>query len=266
MNAQRYVKQHTDERSLEDSKLSSGDRLVSASVDPAGFAISEVMKAKIRSNFQAERNSNDSISLLQVAEGSLTVMQNIGMRLKELALQSSSDTYGDLERKLIDREFQELKAEVGRITASTSFNGNNIIRKGSSTFDLQIGVNGTAELDRIIYDMNKVMDTSGNFGMGSIDVRTKEGSHNSLGIIDRMMGQLSSTRAELGSMGARMNSVIQNLQVSRESLSASNSKIRDTDVAKEAANSAITKISQAASLSMLKMSNDNPAAILKLVG
>jgi flagellin len=265
MSAQKYVRQYTDERSLEDSKLSSGNRIVQSSVDPAGLAISETMRSKIRSTYQAERNSNDSISLLQVAEGALSTMQDVGVRLRELAMQSANDTLGDAERAVIDIEFQHMKNEVERITASTSFNGNNIIKNGRSNYELQVGINGTAENDRLAYDMSRVMDAAGNFGIGNVNLRTKFSSQNSLTAIDKMMGQLGASRAELGSMSNRINSIIQNLQVSRENSESSNSKIRDTDYAKVTATNAITKISQQASLAMLKISNDNPAVILKLV-
>ncbi len=266
MTAQRYVRAHSEEQALEDSKLSSGDRIVRSAVDPSGLAISETMKSKIRSNYQAERNSNDSISLMQVAEGSLSTMQQMGSRLRELAMQAANDTVGEAERRVVDSEFQQLKNEVKRITVSTSFNGNHIIKGGaSSTYDLQVGVDGIAELDRIQYDMSKVMDSQNNFGIANVDLRTKEGAQRSLSAIDNMMSQIGASRAQLGSMGNRINSVVQNLMVSRENISASNSKIRDTDIAKEAAIRLQAQIAQSASLSMLKISNDAPGAILKLV-
>lgn len=265
MTAQRYVRSHTEEQALEDSKLSSGDRIVSSAVDPAGLAISEVMRSKIRSNYQAERNSNDSISLMQVAEGSIGTMQQMGSRLRELAMQAATDTLGESERSVIDSEFQQLKQEIERLTVSTMFNGNHVIKSDSSKYDLQIGVNGLESQDRIRYDMGKVMDSSNNFGIGNVSLRTKYGAQESLSKIDRMMSDMSSSRAELGSMGSRITSVIQNLQVSRENLSASNSKIRDADIAKEAGLKLKAQVAQGAALAMLKISNDSPGAILKLV-
>ena len=264
MVAQRYVQQHTEEQAKEDSKLSSGERIVRASDDPAGLAISEKMKAMIRSSSQAERNTNDSISLLQVAEGSLSVMQSITTRLRELSMQSSSDTYSDSDRLLIDRDFQQMKSEVERITASTSFNGNAIIKDKNSVYDLQIGTS-TNELDRVHYDIGKIMDSTNNFGIASINLRSKESSQRSLDVLDKMLNEITSSRAQFGSMNNRMNSVVQNLQVSRENISSSNSQIRDADMAKEAANKARLNISQSASLSMLKLSNDQPGVILKLL-
>lgn len=266
MTAQRYVQQHTEEQALEDSKLSSGDRIVRSAIDPSGLAISETMRSKLRSNYQAERNSNDSISLMQVAEGALSTMQEMGSRLRELAMQAANDTVGPAERRVVDLEFQHLKDEVKRLTLSTSFNGNHVIKGGgSSVYDLQVGINGVAELDKIQYDMSKVMDARGNFGIASVDLRTKEGAQKSLSAVDHMMSQIGASRAQLGSMSNRINSVIQNLQVSRENMASSNSKIRDTDVAKEMALKLKSQVAQSASLSMLKISNDAPGAILKLV-
>lgn len=266
MIAQRYVQQHTEEQAKEDMKLSSGERIVRSSDDPAGLAISEKMRSIIRSNSQAERNSNDSVSLLQVAEGSLNTMQSITTRLRELSMQSASDTVSDMDRSVIDIEFQQMKREVERLTASTSFNGNNIIKDKDSVYDLQIGIHADKNLDRLRYDMGKMMDSKNNFGMDHVNVRSKESSRQSLGALDKMMAEISNSRAHLGSMSNRMNAVIQNLQISRENLSSSNSKIRDADIAKEAAIKAKTSIAQQASMALLKMSNDEPGAILKLIG
>lgn len=265
MTAMRYAKKHTDIQSIEDGQLSSGDRLVRSEVDPAGLAISEGMRARVRSNMQAERNSNDSISMLQVAEGSLGVMQQMGTRLRELAMQAANDTLGSEERIVIDSEFQHLKSEVERITTSTTFNGNHIIKGSSSVYDLQVGINGTAQNDRLRYDMGKVMDSSGNFGIGNVDLRTKLSSQNSLAKIDKMMGDIGASRAQLGSMETRIQAVVQNLQTYRENTSSSNSKIRDTDYAKEVVNRIKTQIGQTASLEMLRVSNSQPSVVLKLV-
>lgn len=265
MVAQRYVQQHTEEAAHKDSELSSGERIVRAADDPAGLAISDRMRATIRSNSQAERNTNDSISLLQVAEGSLSVMQDLTARLRELSMQSATDTVSDMDRAVIDKEFQQMKREVERITVSTSFNGNQIIRGKDSVYDLQIGVNGDS-LDRLRYDMGKIMDSSNNFGIASINLKSKESAQQSLSSLDKMLTEISSSRAQLGGMSNRMNNIMQNLLVSRENLSASNSKIKDADIAAEAANQAKAKIAQSASLAMLKMSNDQPGVILKLVG
>lgn len=265
MMAQRYVSTHIEETSKEDSKLSSGDRIIRSAEDPAGLAISESVKAKLRSNYQAERNTNDSISLLQVAEGSLNVISNMAIRLRELAMQSSTDTVSDVDRIIVDKEFQQLKSEIARITKSTSFNGNNIINDKNNVYELQIGINGNNTEDRIRYDMSKVMDSSDNFGIGYVNLQSKISSQQSLTAIDKMMVQISNSRAELGSMGNRMNSVIQNLQVGRENLASSNSKIRDADVALESSKRVTAQMAEQASTAMLKMANDQPGLVMKLL-
>jgi flagellin len=265
MMAQRYVANHIEETSKEDSKLSSGDRIIRSAEDPAGLAISESMKAKLRSNYQAERNTNDSISLLQVAEGSLNVISDMAIRLRELAMQSSTDTVSDVDRIIVDKEFQQLKSEVARITKSTSFNGNNIINDKNNVYELQIGINGNSGEDRIRYDMSKVMDSSNNFGIGYVNLKSKNSSQQSLSAIDNMMMQISSSRAELGSMGNRMTSVLSNLQVSRENLASSNSKIRDADVALESSKRVTAQMSEQASTAMLKMANYQPGLVMKLL-
>lgn len=262
--AQKYLQQHTNDLSKENSKLSSGERIVSASDDPAGFAISETLKSKVKSNYQAERNTNDSISMLQVAEGTLGVMAGVSSRLRELAIQAANDTIGESERGVIDREFQSLKAEIERMTLSTSYNGNKLINSSGSVYDFQVGITSQGN-DRVRYDMSKVLDSKNNFGISQISLKTKEGAQNSLSKIDNMLSQLSASRAEIGSMNVRMSAVVQNLQVSRESISATNSKIRDADIAAETAIRMKEGLLQSASLSMLKNSNDNPGKILKLI-
>jgi flagellin len=159
-----------------------------------------------------------------------------------------------------------MSQEVERLTVSTTFNGNHIIKGRSSIYDLQIGTGGDPQVDRIRYDMGKIMDSTNNFGINSVNLRSKESALTSLTKIDHMMSEISSSRAQLGAMSVRMNSSLQNTQVSKENLSASNSKIRDADMALETANKAKTQIASSASLAMLRISNDQPGLILKLVG
>ncbi len=266
MVAQRILKGHTHDESRENVRLSSGDRIVSAAYDPSGLAISEKLRAKTRSLYQAERNTNDSISLVQVAEGSLGVMHDMSQRLRELAMQASTDTVSDIDRAIIDKEFQSLKQEVKRLTESTTFNGNHIINEKGSVYDLQIGIGGDSFNDRLRYDMKRVMDAKGNFGIDSVSLKSKEGAQNSLGAIDKMMTSISSSRAELGAISNRMGSIIQNIQVSRENTESSKSKIRDVDVAKEAAERMKTQIAGNATTAMLSIANNTPSNILKIIG
>ncbi len=264
MAAQRILKGHTNDEQRENVSLSSGDRIIQAAYDPSGLAISEKMRAKARSFYQAERNTNDSISLLQVAEGSLGVMQDLGQRLRELAMQASTDTITDEDRSIINKEFQSLKNEIKRLTESSKFNGNSIINDKGSQYDLQIGITGNPT-DRLAYDMKRVMDSTDNFGIGGIILNSKIGAQSSLPVIDGMMKQISASRAELGAISNRMNSVIQGIQVARENTQSANSKIRDTDVAKESAERMKTQIAMNATTAMLSIANNAPSHVLKLV-
>ena len=133
-------------------RLSSGMRINKAADDAAGLAISENLRALIRGYRQADRNANDGISLVQVAEGSLNEVSNMLIRLRELAVQGASDTIGDTERKFIDVEYQQLKSEVQRITESTEFNGYNLLNGTGGVIDIQVGVKNDAFKDRISFN------------------------------------------------------------------------------------------------------------------
>src|SRR6476661_10329929 len=121
------------------SKLSSGSRITKAADDAAGLAISEKLKAEIRSTQQATRNANDGISMIQVAEGGLNETSNILTRLRELAMQSASDTVGDTERQMTNLEYQQLKSEMERISKVTEFNGKKLLDGTADKYDYQVG-------------------------------------------------------------------------------------------------------------------------------
>ena len=134
------------------SKLSSGQRITKASDDAAGLAISEKLKAEIRSSQQATRNANDGISMIQVAEGGLNETSNILTRLRELAIQSASDTLGDAERSMTNLEYQQLKSEMDRISKVTEFNGKKLLDGTSDKYDFQVGSKNDPFQDRITFD------------------------------------------------------------------------------------------------------------------
>jgi flagellin len=246
------------------SKMSSGDRILSAATDPSGLAISETMNATVRSQSQAKRNINDGVSLLQVAEGSLSDLSNLGIRLRQLAIQAASDTVNDEARKMADYEFRSLKEEVKRITVASQFNGNKIL-DGSKVYDLQVGTNNDAFQDRISYDLSKIMDAKSNFGLDSIDLRSKHSAQRSIAKVDVMMQQVGESRAKIGASQNRLESMFNNLQISHENLSGAKSQIRDADIAKESATSVNSSIQKDATVMMMQTVNANPSRILKLL-
>ena len=265
MTALRELGRTTRDIEKSQMSLSSGDRISRAAYDPAGLAISEKMKSKIRGNGQLKRNVNDGISLLQVAEGSLGVIGDLTIRLRELAMQAASDTIANTERVMADSEFQQLKIEISRLAKSTTFNGNHVLKDSGSVYDIQVGLNNIPGLDQITYNMQKALGPVNNIRSSSINIRNKNEAQGSLSKLDRIMEKVNEGRSNLGSVGNRMKSVMQNLLSSNENLTQSNSKIRDTEIASESTNKAILDIRNNATTALLAQANSRPDAILKLI-
>ncbi len=266
LSAQRSLGNTTKAQASSLEKLSSGSRIVKAADDAAGLAISEKMKAAVRGTNQAERNANDGISMIQTAEGGLNEISNILVRLRELSVQSASDTVGDSERKFTDMEYQNLKEEIQRISSVTEFNGKKLLNGEGDKFDFQIGIHNDNFEDRISYDAATINSTMGGLDIGDITVASKETSQDSLAKLDTAIQSVSGYRAELGAKQNRLTSVVQNLQITSENLSTANSRIRDTDFAAETAqNTKLSILSQAGS-SVLGQANSSGQAALKLIG
>lgn len=266
LSAQRTLGVNNAEQASTLGKLSSGTRIVKAADDAAGLAISEKLRAQIRGVNQAERNANDGISLIQTAEGGLNEGSNILVRLRELAVQSASDTVGDAERKFTDLEYQNLKQELERISQVTEFNGKKLLNGAGDKFDFQIGINNDDFQDRIKYDAAKSNASLDGLGIAELGVGSKESSQESLAKIDMAIQTVSGQRAELGAVQNRLTSTINNLQTSSENLSAANSRIRDTDFAAESAKNTKMNILTAAGTSVLSQANAQGQAALKLLG
>ena len=266
INALRSLSKVTQDQDQAVERLSSGTRINKAADDAAGLAISEKLKAEIRGTLQAKRNAEDGISMIQVAEGGMDEISNILVRLRELSIQSSSDTLGEKERNFADLEFQELTKEVDRIAQSTSFNGLALL-DGSvdGKLDFQIGIRNDDFNDRISFEPEKANVTGGNLGINSLSVAEKSDAQSNLQIIDDAIETISGNRANLGALQSRLESTINNLEVFRESSEAAKSRVRDADIAIESANLARANILSAANTSILAQANSSPATALKLV-
>ncbi len=248
------------------SKLSSGTRITKAADDAAGLAISEKMKANIRSLKQADRNANDGISMVQTAEGGLNEVSSILTRMRELAMQTSSDTVGDSERAMTNMEYQNLKLELERISSVTEFNGKKLLNGEGDKYDFQIGANNDGFQDRISYDARQVNSKMENLGIDELEVSTKDGSQQSLASLDSAIEKVSGFRSFLGAIQNRLVSTSNNLQVNVENLSAANSRIRDVDYAEATAAKAKNDILSAAGTSVLAQANMSSQGALKLIG
>ncbi len=247
-------------------KLSSGSRITRAGDDAAGLAISENLKAEIRSMRQAKRNAGDGISMIQTAEGALNEVSNIVIRLRELAIQAASDTVGDTERGFTDIEFQNLKDEIDRIAKSTKFNGIDLLNGTGGILEFQVGSGNDAFLDRLRFDSAKADATLAALGITAEAVNSKEGAQLSLQKLDDALVKINGTRADLGATQNRLSSTINNLAITDENLSAANSRIRDVDVAKETADMTKNNILIQAGTSVLAQANQFPQIALKLIG
>ena len=248
------------------AKLSSGTRINKAGDDAAGLAISEKLKANIRGSQQATRNAGDGISLIQTAEGGLNETSNILIRLRELSVQSASDTVGDTERKFADLEFQHLTKEVDRIAASTQFNGKQLLTGQGDDMEFQIGIMNDAKNDRLTYKPQDTSAKASDLGIEGLGVQSKANAQENLEKIDNAINGVNGNRASLGALQNRLQSTISNLETRTENLAAANSRIRDTDVAAESAELAKANILSAASISVLSQANNSGAAALKLIG
>jgi flagellin len=254
----------TQENSL--AKLSSGTRITKSGDDAAGMAISEKLKANIRSSYQADRNANDGISMIQVAEGGLNEIQNILVRFRELSIQSASDTVGDTEREFTDKEFQQLKNELDRISQVTQFNGTNLLDGSGDDKEFQIGLNNDEFQDRIVYESGDIDAGLSTLDLDCLAVDSKDGAQDSLENIDAAIETVSGQRATLGALQNRLVSTSQNLQISIENQSAANSRIRDVDYAAETAKNATNNILRNAGTSVLAQANSTGQGALRLIG
>lgn len=264
--AQRTLSLNNKDQASTLGKLSSGTRITKAADDAAGLAISEKLKAQIRGVSQAERNANDGISMIQTAEGGLNEISNILTRLRELAVQSASDTVGDAERKFTDLEYQNLKQEIERISQVTEFNGKKLLNGTGEKYDFQIGINNNDFQDRIKYNASMTNSSMEGLGITELNVASKQQAQSSLASLDDAIQAVSGQRAELGAVQNRLSSTINNLQTSAENLNSANSRIRDTDFAAETAQSTKLNILTQAGSSVLAQANAQGSAALKLLG
>ncbi|MGE0631013.1 MAG: flagellin [Pseudobdellovibrionaceae bacterium] len=266
LNAQRNLTNTLRFQNQAMARLSSGFRINQAADDAAGLAISENLRAQIRGMRQAARNTQDGISLVQVAEGGLNEVSSILTRLRELAIQAASDTVGDTERKFIDVEYQQLKSEIQRITESTQFNGYDLLNGTGGVIDVQVGVHNDNFKDRISFNAAAANATLESLGLTAESVASKQMAQMSIDVVDNSLVSVNAIRANFGALQNRLQSTFTNLQIADENYSAANSRIRDTDVAAETAELTRNSILLQAGISVLGQSNSTQQMALKLLG
>ncbi len=266
INAQKSMSTTQREVNKSFAQLSSGTRITKAADDAAGLSISETLKSTIRGYQQAQRNANDGMSMVQVAEGGLGEISNILTRLRELGVQAASDTVGDVERGFINKEVQQLIAESERIAQSTRFGKTDLLNGSGTRFEFQVDINNDDFKDRIGFDSSEIQATTDSLGVSGFDFSDKMDARAALEVLEDAQRTVNGYRATLGSIQNRLVSTTENIGVAVENFSAANSRIRDADVAQSSSELARNNILLNATVGVLAQANNQPAAAMKLVG
>lgn len=261
--AQRVLSKQQKRAEHSAQALASGSRIVNAADDAAGLAISENFKGQLRGISQARNNANNAISFSQVGEGGLSEVSNILIRLRELGVQAASDTVGDTERGFLNNEAQQLIQEADRIAKTTTFGNTKLLDGSGGKLEFHVGAYGGEE-NIISFDFDADATTS-SLGISGLAVDDKGSARDTLEAVDGALQKVGALRANFGAMQSRLESTVSNLDVSYENLSAANSRIRDTDVAKETAEMASASILQNTAVSVLAQANQLPNVAMKLV-
>ena len=266
INAQRVMNTNTREMQKSMAQLSTGSRITKAGDDAAGLAISENLKSTIRSFAQASRNANDGISMIQTAEQSMGEVSNILTRVRELGIQASSDTVGDQERGFIQKEVDALKSEIQRVAESTTFGSKKLLDGTGGVYDIHVGTTANEGTDWISYNAAETNITKDALGIDDLDFNTKEGARSGLNALDSAQLAVNGSRANLGAMQNRLTSAVDVIGTMSESISAANSRIRDTDVATSTSELARNSVLLNGTTSVLAQANQLPQMALKLIG
>lgn len=262
LNTHRYLSQNSILLNRAMERLSSGLRINRASDDPAGLAISEKLRAQVRGLQQASRNAQDGISLIQTAEGSLNETHSILQRVRELAVQAANDTLTSDDRSNIQSEIDSLLAEVDRIATSTEFNTKKLLDGGSATtaLNFQVGANPGQSIAITIATATTAALTIDNLNISSHTFASQ-----AIASVDNALTEVASQRARLGAVQNRLEHTIANLNATSENLSASESRIRDSDMASEMIAFTRYRILQQAGIAMLAQANLAPQQVLLLL-
>ncbi|HHQ4804158.1 flagellin [Aeromonas veronii] len=288
LNAQRNLMNTTKSLDTSYTRLASGLRINSAKDDAAGLQISNRLTSQINGLDQGNRNANDGISLAQTAEGAMDEVTGMLQRMRTLAQQSANGSNSDKDREALQKEVNQLGAEINRISKDTTFAGTKLL-DGSFAGSFQVGadanqtigfslsqtdgfsISGIAAAANTTVNVGTVIGTAINvtaiFGAASsISISTQNGAQQVLAAADVMLGIVDSKRAELGAVQNRLDSTIRNQANISENVSAARSRIRDADFATETANMTKQNILQQAASSVLAQANQRPQSALSLLG
>ena len=249
-------------------RISSGLRINKAADDAAGLAVAENLDAGVRSLGMAKRNANDGIAVVQVAEGATNEVAEILKRMRELAVQSSSETLESTERTYVQAEYTQLHSEIDRISDVTEFNGIKLTNSSNTQLDVQVGMYNTTD-DRIAVKLGDI-STGGVSGLGigtaSVSLNSAGSAQAAITLIDTALDTVNTYRSTYGAVQNRLDSSIRSLDTYSENLKAAESQIRDADFAHEAAEMSKQQIMQQAGTAILGQANQINQGALRLIG
>jgi flagellin len=263
-NAHRQLQATNGKLSDTMERLSSGLRINRAADDAAGLAVSEEMRTQIRGMKVASRNALDGVSLVQVADGALSGVNEALQRIRDLAVQAANGTLTDLQRGNLDQEVQSIIAEMARVASDTEFNGVKIlsgsVATAASAITLQVGANGSQVIAFTVATM-----TASDLGISGLSVSTAASATSAIASIDAAIRTVNSQRASMGAIQNRLEQTISRLELTSENLQAAESRIRDADMASEMIDYTRNQILQQSGTAMLAQANQAPQSILQLL-
>jgi len=263
MRAQRHVgaNQNTLNQTLQ--RLSSGFRINGAQDDAAGLGVSERLRAQVRGMAVASKNAADGFNIVQAAEGAMGEVADILQRLREVAVQSATDGITTTEQGYLNKEFQGLIGEIDRLSDATKYNGQKLMTGTFTGKKIQVGADSGADF-QITVSIAKVDVSSLSLTGAKVDTLTN--SNTAIGSLDTAINFLNNARAKMGALMSNLQTASSHVDVMRENLAASESRIRDTDVAAETSQFARSQVLMQAGVSMLAQANAQPQIALRLLG
>ena len=260
LNANRQLGINVSNQGKVTEKLSSGYRINRAGDDAAGLAISEKMRSQIRGLEMASKNAQDGISMIQTAEGALNETHSILQRMNELATQCANDTYLDADRTLAQVEIGQLISEIDRIASDTEFNEMTLFDGNCTGKKLQVGAKENQVIEFSIDDMS-----STGLSVDGVSIASQTGASAAITTVQDAIKAVSTQRADLGAIQNRLEHTVASVDTTAENLTASESRIRDTDMAKEMVTFSKNNILQQAAQSMLASANQSTSGVLALL-
>jgi len=261
--AQRQISRSNAKLENTMKQLASGNRFADPLESSAELGISEHLRGQSAALRASTRNADNAISFVQVAEGGLNEQSNILIRMRELAIQSASDTFGDRERDLLSMEFEELKREFDRIAQSTSYGRQKLLNGDEKTYEFQVGPYKSEE-NRITY-RSSTNTTADKLGIDGVQVSDQADARDSLETIDNALYEIAQARATLGATQSRLESVVNHTSEQANLIEEARSKLADTDVARSVSQMYQQQALQQYQLAVLANANQYPGSIFKLI-